>query len=187
MTYKLTLYDQDDIAQLILIKHEFLSTNLVVYGGHGAPLVAKDLAAANISVILTGNRGAPDSWEKRNCLAGPPLSPSPAKILSEAGVLFALAVRGDSKIHGLAQEAGWAGAFAGLEEKEAIKLVSTNFERILRVDKEGGKSGEDERVYGGDFVIWNGNPLKGEGSVIAAVQDDGILGDCWPDSEGSVL
>jgi imidazolonepropionase-like amidohydrolase len=115
------------------------------------------------------------------------LSPSPAQILSKAGVLFALAVRGDSKIHGLAQEAGWAGKFAGLGDREAIKLVSTNFEKILGVDRLGGKSSKDEGVYGGDFVIWTGNPLKGEGSVVVAVQDDGLVGDCWPDSEGSVL
>jgi hypothetical protein len=51
----------------------------------------------------------------------------------------------------------------------------------------GGKSSEDEGVYGGDFVIWTGNPLKGEGSVVVAVQDDGLVGDFWPDSEGSVL
>jgi hypothetical protein len=151
--------------------------------------VADSLAAASIPVILTGNRGAPDSWEKKDTLAGPPLTKSPAQILSKAGVLFGLAIIGDSKVHGLAQEAQWAGKFAGLDEKESIALVSTNIEKILRIGKKGKAEAVSgvRQVYEGDFVVWSGNPLKGEGSVVVAVQDDGMVGDCWPDSEGAVL
>ncbi|KAH0438757.1 hypothetical protein CcaCcLH18_03189 [Colletotrichum camelliae] len=177
----------DDISQIVLLKRDFPSVNFIIYGGHGAPLVAKGLAEAKIPVILTGNRGAPDKWEKKNSFAGPPLSPSPAQVLIDAGVLVALAVRGDSKVHGLAQEAQWAAKFAGLSEKEAIKLVSTNFNKILGLE---GYTTEESLVrnkYSGDFVVWEGNPLRGEGSVVLSVQDDGKIGDCWPDYEGAVL
>ncbi|KAE8342685.1 hypothetical protein BDV24DRAFT_150282 [Aspergillus arachidicola] len=101
-------YNEDDISQLILIKRDFPSVNLVIHGGHGAVSVAKQLAEANIPVILTGNRGAPTNWEKKNVLTGPPLTESPAKILTDAGVLLGLGVSSDPKVHGLAQEARWA-------------------------------------------------------------------------------
>ncbi|KAJ0341717.1 hypothetical protein COL154_007776 [Colletotrichum chrysophilum] len=144
-------------------------------------------AEAKIPVILTGNRGAPDKWEKKNSFAGPPLSPSPAQVLIDAGVLVALAVRGDSKVHGLAQEAQWAAKFAGLSEKEAIKLVSTNFNKILGLEEYRKGDSPAGNKYSGDFVVWEGNPLRGEGSVVLSVQDDGKIGDCWPDYEGAVL
>lgn len=58
--------------------------------------VAKELAEAKIPLILTANRGAPDSWETINALPGPPLSKSAATVLAEAGVLFGLAIPGES-------------------------------------------------------------------------------------------
>ncbi|OHF03931.1 amidohydrolase [Colletotrichum orchidophilum] len=184
--------NEDDISQVVLLKREFPAVKFVIFGGHGAPLVAKELSDAQIPVILTGNRGAPDKWEKKSSFAGPPISPSPAQVLIDAGVLIALAVRGDSKVHGLAQEAQWAAKFAGLTEKEAIKLVSTNFDEILGLNSATRVSGESgdvlaEKTYSGDFVVWDGNPLNGEGSVVLAVQSDGKIGDCWPDVEGAVL
>ncbi|CAG8947989.1 unnamed protein product [Penicillium salamii] len=171
--------NEDDIAQLILVKREFRSVNLILHGGHGAPFVAKHLAEEGIPVILTGNRGAPDSWEKKNILTGPPLTESPAKILSDAGVLLGLGVKSDSKIHGLAQEAWWAGKYAGLTDKQTIALVSTNIDLIL-----GGAAAKKSI---GDFVVWEGDPLRGEGSVVASFQDDGKVLDCWPDTVDAVL
>ncbi|KZL85828.1 carbohydrate esterase family 9 protein [Colletotrichum incanum] len=180
--------NEDDISQVVLLKRDFPSVNFVIYGGHGAPLVAKELSEAKIPVILTGNRGAPDKWEKRHIFAGPPLSPSPAQVLIDAGVLIALAVRGDSKVHGLAQEAQWVAKFAELTEKDAIKLVSTNFDAILGLERSSHEAKASVvSKYSGDFVVWDGNPLRGEGSVILSVQDDGKIGDCWPDVEGAVL
>lgn len=98
-------------------------------------------------------------------------------------------MQGDSKLHGLALEAQWARRFAGLSEEAAIELVSTNIEKILGLDKKNSdkNSMSDGRLYDGDFVVWDGNPLKGEGSVIAAIQDDGKVGYCWPDVEGIAI
>ncbi|OGM48614.1 hypothetical protein ABOM_001970 [Aspergillus bombycis] len=178
----------DDISQLILIKRDFPSVKLVLYGAHGAVSVAKHLAEANIPVILTGNRGAPNNWEKKDVLTGPPLTESPAKILTDAGVLLGLAVSSDSKVHGLAQEARWAGKFAGLSDKEAIALVSTNIEAILGTRSgKAANSGENSQRYTGDFVVWEGNPLRGEGSVVVSVQDGVSVVDCWPDTSNAVL
>ncbi|KAJ5348747.1 hypothetical protein MYU51_006939 [Penicillium brevicompactum] len=171
------VFNEDDIAQLVLVKRQFQSVNLIIHGGHGAPLVANPLAEAGIPVILTGNRGAPDNWEKKNALVGPPLTESAAKILLDAGVLLGLGLSMDSKIHGLAQEAWWAGKYAGLTEQQAIALVSTNIDLILNSQSEKTDAG----ALVGDFVVWEGNPLRGEGSVVASFQGDGKVSDCWPD------
>ncbi|KAE8323836.1 hypothetical protein BDV39DRAFT_208502 [Aspergillus sergii] len=181
-------YNEDDISQLVLIKRDFPSVKLVIHGGHGAVSVAKHLAEANIPVILTGNRGAPTNWEKKDVLTGPPLTESSAKILTDAGVLLGLGVSSDSKVHGLAQEARWAGKFAGLSDKEAIALVSTNIETILGTGSKGtANSGEDSPRYTGDFVVWEGDPLRGEGSVVVSVQDGEKIVECWPDTSNLIL
>lgn len=96
-----------------------------------------------------------------------------------------LAVKSDSKIHGLAQEARWAGKYAGLTDKQAIALVSTNLEDILGT--RSNEEGHYELPYTGDFVVWDGNPLRGEGSVVVAVQEGGKISDCWPDTTDVVL
>ncbi|KAI3007394.1 hypothetical protein CBS147346_3203 [Aspergillus niger] len=171
-------YNEDDIAQLVLVKRDFPAVNLVIYGGHSAALVAKPLAEAGIPVILTGNLGAPDKWEKKNALPGPPLSDSSAKVLIEAGVQLGLALQGDSRLHGLAREARWAAKQAGLSDKEALALVSSNIEQILGLNSAVNAS----QAYAGDFVLWDGNPLRGEGSVVVAVREGGGVLDCWPDS-----
>ena len=36
-------YNEDDISQLILVKREFPSVNLIIYGGHGAAIVSQPL------------------------------------------------------------------------------------------------------------------------------------------------
>jgi hypothetical protein len=57
--------------------------------------------------------------------------------------------------------------------------VSSNLERILGVQHVGGESNR------GGFVVWEGNPLRGEGSVVASVSDGGVVVDCWPDDGSS--
>ncbi|QDS74888.1 hypothetical protein FKW77_003653 [Venturia effusa] len=151
-----------DIQQMILLKEDLPSLNLVIFGGAEAPSVAKELAKANIPVILTRNRGACDTWEKKDILPGPPLSQSPASVLAEAGVLFGLAIEsdeGDSHIHNLPLEASWAAKYAGLSEHAAVSLVSTNIEKILGLNKEKK----------GDIVIWEGNPLQFGASVAITI------------------
>lgn len=87
---------QYDILQLIKLKNSHqLPLNMVLLGGAGAHLVAEEIAKSKTPLILTRNRGAPDTFEKRNALSGPPLTRSPAAVLADAGVLFALAITGE--------------------------------------------------------------------------------------------
>lgn len=130
-------------------------------------------------MILTANRGAPDSFSKRFSLPGPPLSRSPAAVLSEAGVKYCLAIEGPdgvAHLHNTAIEASWAAKYAGLSKTEAVDLVSRNVESIL-----GLKVMEGER----DFVIWEGDPLEFGASVVLAVaggDGEGEVSICWPEA-----
>lgn len=81
-----------DIMQMIGVKKDFPSVNLIIMGAAEAPAVANELAAADVPVILTRNRGAPSSFEKKDILVGPPLTRSPAAILAEANVTFGIAI-----------------------------------------------------------------------------------------------
>lgn len=162
-----------DIMQLIKIKEDFATLKLVIFGGTGAPLVADELAKEKIPVILTANRGAPDTFEKRNALPGPPLSRSPAAVLSAAGVKYGLAIQGegDSHIHNLPIEAAWAAKYAGLSTKQALDLVSTNIEEILGLAAKK------------DFVVFEGNPLEFGASVVLSIDgEDASISTCWPES-----
>jgi len=50
------------------------------------------LAEAKIPVILTKTRPAPAKFRDREAVVGPPLTPSVARYLTEAGVFFAVAI-----------------------------------------------------------------------------------------------
>lgn len=86
-----------DILQMIKIKKDFPSVNLVLVGAPDAYLVAEELAKHSIPVIVTSHRGHPDSFEKRDALSGPPLTKSLVRILDEAGVKLALSNYGEGK------------------------------------------------------------------------------------------
>ncbi|ORY70057.1 uncharacterized protein BCR38DRAFT_481208 [Pseudomassariella vexata] len=169
-----------DTQQIIAVKQDFSDVKIVINGGHGAPLVAKELAQAKIPVILWATRPAFASWETRESLPGPPLTRSPASILSEEGVAYAISVDGsvptaDCRIHSLALEAAWAAKYAGLSEHEAVRLVSRNVENILGLERSK------------DIVVWENNPLQHGASVVLSLEtnEDGDfeVATCWPDDD----
>ncbi|KAG9237926.1 hypothetical protein BJ875DRAFT_452450 [Amylocarpus encephaloides] len=166
-----------DIMQLINVKKDFNTTDLVLLGGSSAHLVANELASSNIPLILTHPRPAPDTFPKLNSLPGPPLSRHPATALTEAGVKYAIAITGESDchIHNLLIEASWAAKFAGLTKGEAVGLVSWRVDEILGLSGDGG----DEK----DFVVYEGDPLEFGARVVLGVEGgDGRVGMCWPES-----
>jgi len=73
-----------------------------------------------------------------------------------------------------------------------VDLVSKNLEDILGLKKapKTGKKGKsmdmevkgEGILAGGDFVVWEGNPLEFGGSVAVSVDgESGTVMDCWPD------
>ncbi|TDZ29389.1 hypothetical protein C8035_v011290 [Colletotrichum spinosum] len=171
-----TTFGEWDIQQVISIKSDFPDVNIVIQGGAEAPLVALELAKAQIPLILTETRPAPASFRHRDAVVGPPLTPSVARLLSEAGVYFAIAVVSeimpvDYRIHDLALEAAWAAKYANLGDKEAVRLISNNVEDILGLSKSN------------DVVIWEGSPLEFGGTVALSFEEgkDGLeVAACWP-------
>ncbi|KAK2003632.1 hypothetical protein LX36DRAFT_624670 [Colletotrichum falcatum] len=166
-----------DIQQIINIKKDFADADIVIQGGAEAPLVALELAESQIPVILTETRPAPSSFRHRDAVVGPPLTPSVARVLSEAGVYFAVAIvanimPADYRIHDLALEAAWAAKYAGLGNKEAVRLVSSNVEDILGLPRSS------------DIVVWEDSPLEFGGTVALSFETgkDGALevAACWP-------
>lgn len=78
---------------------------------------------------------------------------------------------GDSRIQSLALEASWTAKYAGLSDHEALRLVSSNVEEILGLERSG------------DVVVWEGNPLQFGTPVLAFQAQEGgrlELGSCWP-------
>ncbi|BFZ63283.1 hypothetical protein YB2330_004404 [Saitoella coloradoensis] len=166
-------HNKDVIAHLIALKKVLSSIKLVIIGGIESYLVAKDLAEADVPVILTAWRCQPETWESRHCLPGPPMTAETAlQILIDANVTVALAQPDDGLLGQLYWEAGWASHMSGnLDEKEAVALVSTNVEKILGLDVKRRS----------DFVIYEGNPLDFGASVVV-VLGDGVQA-CWPEVE----
>ncbi|KAL6891472.1 family 9 carbohydrate esterase [Trichoderma longibrachiatum] len=176
-----------DMAQLLLVKKDFPETNIVILGGKEAPYVAKELAAANISVILSENRPAPDAFRDKDAVVGPPLTRSIASYLKEAGVTFALAIYEpsmpvDYRIHDLGPEAGWAAKYAHLSEEETVRLVTSNVESILGLEKSK------------DLAVFEGNPLNFGASVVVSFHSNANTGrlevsTCFPreDEHASAL
>jgi imidazolonepropionase-like amidohydrolase len=130
-------------------------------------------------MILTNNRGAPDTFWVKDAVVGPPLTRSIASHLREAGVRFGIGFISfaNSQIQDLPLEAAWAGRYAGMELDEALGLVSTEVEDILGLDASG------------DMVLWEGSPLEFGGTVALALgKRDGKLEvvSCWPGQEENV-
>ncbi|RAH76511.1 hypothetical protein BO86DRAFT_393356 [Aspergillus japonicus CBS 114.51] len=163
-----------DILHLIQLKRDFPDTNLILFGATEAPLVARELAASRIPVLFTGLRPNPDTWEVKEAFVGDPLTEPGLKVLVEAGVKVGLAQAGwsDSGVHNLGVDAGFAAKVAGLSEQRAVDLVSREVQEILHLG--GG---------GGDFVVYEGNPLEWGASVVLTV--DGARSavvECWPEA-----
>ena len=163
-----TAQNKDIIAHLLDVKASISKTapiNLVIIGGIEAYLLANELASANVPVILAPWRCQPESWEIRNCLPGPPISEKTSfQILLEAGVDVALAAWDDGLIIGMYWEASWAARGTELTEKDVVKLISTDVERILGIEFEDSNDG-----HGGGHVLFEGNPLDFGANVAAII------------------
>ncbi|PWY74474.1 hypothetical protein BO94DRAFT_524310 [Aspergillus sclerotioniger CBS 115572] len=164
-----------DMLQLVQVKRDIPSVNMVLFGAAEASLVAEQLAKANISLIYTAVQPNPQTWEGKDVPVGPPLTASPIEALVSAGVKFGIAqsALGDSNIHNLVIDAGFARKVAGLSELDAVNLVSKNIEEILNLDVEKR-----------DFVLYEGNPLEWGARVVFTV--DGAnekVVECWPDED----
>jgi imidazolonepropionase-like amidohydrolase len=102
-----------------------------------------------------GAAGFSDWWAyKAEVWDAIPYSPC---ITHEKGVVTALNSDSANTIRRLNQEAGKMVMYCGLDQAEALKMVTINPAILLKIDDRVGSLREGKDA---DFVIWNGNPLS---------------------------
>jgi adenine deaminase len=101
--------------------------------------------------------------------------PHNGAILHDVGVTVAFNSDDAEMARRLNQEAAKAIRYGGLSEEEALKFVTLNPAKLLRIDDRVGsiKVGKDA-----DLVLWSENPL----SIYAKAQKTFIDGVCYYDS-----
>lgn len=157
--------NKDEIASLILLKKHFNGKpNIVILGGAESHLVARELAAADIPVILTPLLCTPGRWETQNCLTGSPITNGTAiHVLHAQGVKAAIGLSDNGLANNLAWEAGWAQRTSQglISEEEAIGFITSDIQDILGLnDASIGASSKS------DFVVWSGSPFDLDSQVI---------------------
>ncbi|KAK0611674.1 hypothetical protein B0T14DRAFT_440877 [Immersiella caudata] len=164
----ITAHSADIIASVLKVKAAVdavtkSSLHLVIVGGGEANVVAEELAAAKVPVVLLPFLSYRLTWEERRALTGAPLTNGTnIDRLIDAGVEVAIGMEGDYVVRTLGLSAGIAFKNGGgkLTERQALGLVSGNLYKIFGI--------QEPSVKEGHFLIHEGNPLE-IGSRIKAV------------------
>ncbi len=139
---------RSDILSLIKLSKEF-KIRLVINGGAEAWMLARELALAEIPVILDPLDNIPSAFESLGVkLEG-------AAILQKAGVKLMFTNRSSHNAYLVRQSAGNAVAY-GLDEQEAIKAMTINVAETFGIESYG----KIELGMHADIVIWDGDPLE---------------------------
>lgn len=137
-------------AALRFAKEE--KVDLILLGGAESWLVAGELKAAGVPVIVTPSVQAPhdfDHLRARDDLA---------EVLREAGVDVVISANGswDERAHRVRQEAGHAVAH-GLPREHALRTITLAAAAAFGKDKELGSVARGKRA---NLVLWSGDPLE---------------------------
>jgi len=156
------VHSADFIAAALKIKaavDEVASSpiRLVIHGGAESHILAAELAAADVGVILSPFLSYRLSWDERRALTGAPLTNGTAlDRLVAAGVKVGIGIEEDWLVRQLGIDAAIAfrNGSGKLSIKEALALVDANLYEILDV----GETGED-------FLVWDGSPMDVSGQI----------------------
>jgi imidazolonepropionase-like amidohydrolase len=157
---KQTLYvrasEAKSILQVLDFKKKF-DLNVVLVDANDVWLVAKEVAAANVSVILERLHSLPARGDEDYDLPY-----KKAKILKDAGVQFCLSVEGYWQVRNLPFVAGTAAAY-GLTKEEALSSITLSAAKILGIDDRTGslEVGKDANI-----IISTGDVLDMKSSII---------------------
>lgn len=144
-----TVHRASDIEAALRLAREF-DLNLVVNGGAEAWMVADQLAAAGVPVILDPLENLPARFETLGATL------ENAARLHAAGVTIAFSVAESHNARNMRQGAGNAVSY-GLPYDAAIAAMTRHPARIFGVE---GTSGSIEAGKDADIVIWSGDPLE---------------------------
>lgn len=143
------VYRASDIRAALRVAQDF-DLRLVINGGAEAWLVAAELAAANVPVILDPIDNLPGSFE---ALAA---TTENAARLHAAGVVVAFSTEESHNASNMKQLAGNAVAH-GLPYDTALQAITLNPARIYGL---GERLGSISVGKAADLVIWDGDPLE---------------------------
>lgn len=141
-----------DIAQLLVLKKAY-GFDMVIYGGAGALVLADQLVAEKVSVIVDPMRNLPEGFD-----ALPQTLANAAK-LDAAGVNVILTETDTHSLQQLRFHAGNAVA-NGLPYQTAIAAISAKPAAMLGLD-----SGVIATGKSATLVLWSGDPLELSSSV----------------------
>ncbi|WP_233998959.1 amidohydrolase family protein [Microbulbifer pacificus] len=139
-----------DILQVLALGKKY-NLKLIVQGAAEGWMVADQLAAARVPVVIDALGNSPDAFEKLGARL------DNAALMQKAGVIVAISGPGYAGSHNSylsRQGAGNAVAY-GLPYEEGVKAISANVATIFGL--EGGVLAPGSRA---DLVLWSGDPLE---------------------------
>jgi imidazolonepropionase-like amidohydrolase len=143
-------YRQDEILMLMKVSDDFgfqIGTLQHILEGYK---VADEMAKRNI-----GASAFSDWWAYKYEVVD--AIPYAGKLMHDAGVLVSYNSDSNEMARRMNLEAAKAVKYGGLSETDALKFVTINPAKQLRVD---ARVGSLEPGKDGDFVIWSGHPLS---------------------------
>ena len=147
---KVLLVDADratDLLALIDLKKRF-QLDLVIVGAADATLVAKELADAEVPVIIDAMRNLPGSFDSLHT------SLESAAKLAAAGVKIIFSATSAHNLYQLRYDAGNAVA-NGLSKEQALAAVTTNVADAFHL-----ATGSIEVGKRADLVLWSADPFE---------------------------
>ena len=168
MPLVIEVHSADTIASLLRLKAEVEAAEirLIIVGGAESHMLANELAAAEVGVVLAPLLSYSETWDQRRSLTGAPLTNGTAiDVLHAAGVKVAIGTKEDWETRDLYLSAALRMLMVVemISEKDALAFVSSNIYEMLGLKREK-EHGNNE------FVVFDGNPLK-INSRIRAVAD----------------
>ncbi|KAK8087381.1 carbohydrate esterase family 9 protein [Apiospora phragmitis] len=176
----ITVHSADGIASALKLKaqvEEVGQSNLtvVILGGAESHLVADELAAARVGVVLSPLQSYRTSWDQRRALTGAPLTNGTAvDALVRAGVVVAIGLEEDWLVRDMGLLAGivWRNGGGAAGRGEALGLVGgmcircwgwtararTRIRR--RVIPRRRREEEEEEEENKEFLVFEGSPLE---------------------------
>ncbi|KZT52272.1 carbohydrate esterase family 9 protein [Calocera cornea HHB12733] len=164
----LSVNNADIMSTVILLKHEIeaqfsSSMKLSFAGASEAWMIAKNIADAEIGVIIAPSRATPLEWPSRRTLPGPPLTEeSNISLLLAHNVTVGIGVVWEWQTRNTRFDAIWAYREGGgkISKGQALALVSSNVEKVL-----GLHTSSDV----GDLVAYRGGDFLSPGAKVVGV------------------
>ena len=137
-----------DILKLIELKEKY-DLNLIIKGAQDASLVAPQIAASGIPLIINPINNIPGSFDE---LAS---NIQMASRLEEKGINLMFNTPRSHNFHLVRQGAGVAVA-NGMSYEGAIKAITSTPAKVFNIDQRG----EIKAGYFADIVVWDADPLE---------------------------